>query len=79
MKRGFGNLMAVALTIVIGVILIYSVVLPVMNTGITGTTANLGGYTGAYGVANAGYIITVLCILALAAGGVLAFFRGTGG
>lgn len=78
-KRGFAQLMAVALTFVLGVILIFNVVLPVLNTGITGTSANLTGYTGANGVASASYIISVLAVLALAAGVVLAFFRGTGG
>ena len=79
MKMGFAQLMAVALTFVLGVILIFNVVLPVLNTGITGTSANLTGYTGASGVASASYIIAVLAVLALAAGVVLAFFRGTGG
>lgn len=71
--------MAVALAAVIGIILIFSVVLPVMNSGIAGTSANLSGYTGAVSVANASYIVMVLAVLALGAGTVLNFFRGTGG
>ena len=82
-KLGFAELMAVALTFVLGVILIFNVMLPVLNTGIASvgpanaSAANLTGYTGANGVAGATYIITVLSVLALAAGVVLAFFRGT--
>ena len=71
--------MGIALTVVLGVILIFSVVLPTMNTGITSTSANLSGYTGATGVAQASYVVTILSVLALAAGAVIAFFRGTGG
>ena len=82
-KLGFAEIMAIALTFVLGVILIFNVMLPILNGQIASvgpanaTAANLTGYTGANGVAGATYIITTLSVLALAAGVVLAFFRGT--
>ena len=75
-KRGQVGLMYVVLAFVLGVILIFNVALPVLNTGIIGTSANITGYTGALGVAQAAYIITVLSVLALAAFMVMSFFRG---
>jgi len=70
--------MAVALTIVIGVILLFSVVLPVTNSAImnNGSAANLTGYTGATAIANSSFLILVLAALAIAVGGTLTFFLG---
>jgi hypothetical protein len=68
--------MYVVLAFVLGVILIFNVALPVLNTGILSSSSNISGYTGALGVANAAYIITVLSVLALAAFLVMSFFRG---
>ena len=83
-KRGFANLIMVALTIVLGVILVFNVMLPIMNNQIQANnnasgSGNIAGYTGGVGISQASYVITVLCILALAGGAVLAFFQGTAG
>lgn len=82
-KRGFVELMAIALTFILGIILIFNVMLPILNSNLSTVNitaspgpANLTGYNGANGIGGATYIITVLSVLALAAGVVLAFFRG---
>jgi hypothetical protein len=82
-KRGQAGLILIVLTFVVGVLMIFNVALPIMNSGLVGnqtagytTATNISGYTGAVGVGTASYIVTVLAVLALAAFLVMSFFKG---
>lgn len=61
-KGALLELPAVFIAAMIGVIILFSVVLPVVNTGITSTSANLTGYTGALQVAQQTPLILVLTL-----------------
>ena len=75
-QKGIAALMAVALFAVLGIIMIFTVILPALNTGIQSPAANLTGYTGAMGIAQASYIVMVLATLAVAGLFVLTHFYG---
>lgn len=56
------QLPAVFIAAMIAVIILFSVVLPVVNTGIISTSSNLTGYTGALQVAQQVPLILVLTL-----------------
>lgn len=56
------QLPAVFIGAMIAVIILFSVVLPVVNTGVTSTASNLTGYTGALQVAQQVPLILVLTL-----------------
>ena len=77
--RGFAGIIVAAIGVVVGVILLFSVVQPVLNTAITSTSSNLGGYSTAQVVANQLPTLNAVAALVLIAGlaiGAFAFGRG---
>lgn len=74
-KHGQAGIVGGVVTVIIGVILIFSALLPILNTQITSTSANLGGYTGANTIAQTLPLFAVLGALLLIVGTFL-FMRG---
>lgn len=72
--KGFVNMGAI-IGLVVGIILLFAVVLPITNTMIQSTAANLSGFTGANTVAQQLPILEVVGGLILVVGTFLFFGR----
>ena len=79
MKRGFVGIIVAAVGVVVGIVLLFSVVQPVLNQAITSVSSNLTGYPTAIAVANQLPTMNAVAGLVLIAGlaiGAFAFGRG---
>ena len=67
-KRGQAAIVGGVVAVIVAVILVFSAAMPILNTQVQSTAANLGGYTGANQIAQTLPLFLILGLLLLVVG-----------